>query len=450
MAIITINNAMGGQTANFLDQYTWSGHTLTYTANGSGYWFGGGMEGWTSGAPDYVEIFFFMGSWYSYDPFTFAMCQFTAFVLAPNGLNGLIYDSAFPPETMTFLPAGPPTPPDPPTDLSATDGTRPDDSQLTWLGPAGGSPVTSGFSAYRDDVLIASGLDDLLPGPPNVRDFTAFDETYDPNLRVAATATKLDVDAVTAEDDCWWGNDEGVGAISGFRHYVDITPRAHTSYGWCAVWAVSNDATEDGYYWYNNMVQAVMLHLQWSGSAYEIYLRNCETAEQSAVFTATQDVAAYYDIRRVGTMVSATKYGSAADRLAETNPLQSESVIVDAERTWEYVFGLSSFNTGTAGRTISVDVENLVTASLGPEYFYNDTGASSDEGNPSTYYVTAVGDGGESAPSNEDTGWKSGGEPPGPVTGVLEDFEAVDPLAEYQGDTAYWSITAVDPGQGIQ
>lgn len=189
-------------------------------------------------------------------------------------------------------------------------------------------------------------------------DFTTYDTTADPESRVTDTASKLDVDGLTSNEDCWWGDDKGASHFgAAFEHDLDIKYVSQQFSNEIGCWAVSN-VVEDAKYWEDNLSQAIFVKRQ--GASDDLYVRECENAAQDQTATALTDNTKYYpSIERYtdvdpGDMLKVVIYTDEA----QENEQETIAVSVPTGRNYRYNYGLVSYNNGEA-HIGDVDIENL-------------------------------------------------------------------------------------------
>lgn len=184
--------------------------------------------------------------------------------------------------------------------------------------------------------------------------------------KVTITTSTITLTNGDRDEDYYVTCDSGVGAITDFTHWIDVNVTAQTDNDNSLFigWGVSN-ADDDLKDITDASGESIHIVLQHSGSAttYKFVLRY---ATGGAVYVADQSFGRvvgtpyYLSISRSNTTVTVQVYSTSVLRSAGGAGDLDTLTGVCINTTFQYLYGLSSYNTGGTAKDISGTVSNLV------------------------------------------------------------------------------------------
>jgi len=213
--------------------------------------------------------------------------------------------------------------------------------------PAGNSALVQADPALIEpDEPSACGLDPT-------EDFTTYTEV-DPNSRYSITATTITVTGLTRNEDAYVYDDKGVDHFgASFEHLVDVKATSFTSSGIVHCWAVSN-VVDDASSWVVNYSQAASVN--WYGSGPRLYIRNFESGNLDTA-NASLNTQYYLTISRSNETLTCEIYTDSSRTVEYLHDTITTGV--PASRTYRYIFGANSHNSGNPDRLVSAVISNL-------------------------------------------------------------------------------------------
>lgn len=219
------------------------------------------------------------------------------------------------------------------------------------------------LSASFGETRFIGGLsDNLINGP---LDFTTCEETDAPG-KVTVTPTTITLTDGDRDEDCYVTKDFGSGYFGDFTHWVDVNVTNTIDPGSAfSPWALSNadddlkdieDASGDCLFAW--LIEA-------GGSTNTHYFIRMYSVDGGVITEITNDTAitqntpSYLAISRIGTTLTIQVYSSTALRIAGGTGDVTTLSCACVNAGFRYVYGLGSYNVGSAGSGVSATVSNL-------------------------------------------------------------------------------------------
>lgn len=189
-------------------------------------------------------------------------------------------------------------------------------------------------------------------------DYTTYTK-LDPNSRFAVTAGKIAVVDLGEQEDAWVYDDKGAAHFGAtFEHHLNISNGDASQDAELLCWAASN-VIEDHAYWVDNNSQAVYSKLKEKATdVMQVGLTESENAGADGYDfgNGTIGTPLWFEVERTSTTAIVLRIYSDAEKLTLVDTLGP--VTLTNGRTYRYVFGVNSKNSGAA-EAFTIDIENL-------------------------------------------------------------------------------------------
>lgn len=183
----------------------------------------------------------------------------------------------------------------------------------------------------------------------------------DPNNHInVASATHVDVDGMTENEDAYLYDDKGADHFTDFEHLIDVKAISSVgpngTGGYCWVLANTVDDWRGIYNADGDLLSVLLIYWAPAPSGWRIYLQEVDGGNYYATYQPiTVNTWYYLTIERSGTALTCKVYSDSA----RTNLLFTLSLTLHAPVTdFQYVYAVQSDNR-TQPDTITFDVEKL-------------------------------------------------------------------------------------------